>query len=301
MRSKPGIFAVHCVTGNKSHSIPLAKLLRMGVVLALATQFLRAYADPIPAISINPMTQVSQNPTGSGTFFGFIEYTLQTNGVYGWSFRLEQAVTVTGFGWYDDGLDGLAHPHQVGIWMGYQPQPLLTLTIPAGTNAPLNGPWRIAELNQPVTLPVGEYVIGGMYYSESPDIVKYVYSPDVPFPGDPRIRVNVALYSGDPNAFQEPNGNFLIFPENVELGPMFFVLPAAEDPNIIALAISLKNAKAVISWPASATNVVFETSGTLNPNATWTALTNGVIGEANRVWFTNEISGSATFFRLRRL
>src|ERR1700730_1244531 len=75
-----------------------------------------AVAGSVPAIALNPMTQVSDVPVPAGEFPGWNERVLQTNGMYGWTFYLLEPITVTGVGWYDDGLDGLAHAHEIGIW-----------------------------------------------------------------------------------------------------------------------------------------------------------------------------------------
>jgi hypothetical protein len=53
-----------------------------------------------------------------GIFFGFDEFTLTTNGMYGWTFSLERPATATSLSWYDQDLNGLSHEHQVGVWQG---------------------------------------------------------------------------------------------------------------------------------------------------------------------------------------
>src|SRR5437764_5772066 len=56
----------------------------------------------------------------------------------GWQFDLSQTITVNGLAWYDDGQNGLAMSHTVGIW---NPTGVLiaSVLIPAGTAAPLDG------------------------------------------------------------------------------------------------------------------------------------------------------------------
>ena len=115
-------------------------MLSFSIVSSLI--FLR-YACPgagsVPAFSLN-------EPAYRGT-----EDSLwSTNsGMYGWTFEVLQPVTVTGLGWYDNnGGDGLFHPHQIGIWPGglyshHVTNILLgSITIPAGTVAPLESPNR---------------------------------------------------------------------------------------------------------------------------------------------------------------
>jgi sugar lactone lactonase YvrE len=69
---------------------------------------------------------------------------------------------------------------------------------------------------------------------------------------------------------------------------------------IPSLQILLANHRAVITWPASATNFVLETSLTLTANASWTALTNGVTTNLDRLVWTNNSTAQAAFYRLHK-
>ena len=136
-------------------------------LLALA-QPMAAAAASVLAVDINPTTQVpdkNTDPTPPGGFDGWDESILITNGMYGWTFRLTAPVTVTGLAWYDQNPAGLSHAHEVGIWgcplgVTKAPKLLLSLTIPAGTNAILfNGALERSGSRCP-----GHLVAGSGYY-----------------------------------------------------------------------------------------------------------------------------------------
>jgi sugar lactone lactonase YvrE len=67
-----------------------------------------------------------------------------------------------------------------------------------------------------------------------------------------------------------------------------------------AMQITLAGGQAIITWPSSATNYVLEASGDVGPAATWTSLTNGITTVGLHFVFTNDLSGAATFYRLRK-
>jgi DNA-binding beta-propeller fold protein YncE len=66
-----------------------------------------------------------------------------------------------------------------------------------------------------------------------------------------------------------------------------------------ALQILLSANQVVLSWPAAASNFVLETARTLDPGASWTALTNGIAISGNNYFLTNEVGAGPAFFRLR--
>jgi hypothetical protein len=133
---------------------------------ALILCWLLALAHPMGAAAASVLA-VDINPAN-----GLDEETLVTNGMYGWTFGLTEPATVTGLAWYDQNPAGLSHAHEVGLWQypgretnGYWAStnsiPLLSLTIPAGTNATVT--WqsvagvsyfleRSADLAAPFTL-----------------------------------------------------------------------------------------------------------------------------------------------------
>lgn len=88
------------------------------------------------------------------------ETPLTTGGaVYGWQFNVTTALTVDKLGFYDEGQDGLADSHEIGIWNSAGDL-LVSAGISAGTSAPLDGIFRIVDVAD-VFLSVGTgYVIG---------------------------------------------------------------------------------------------------------------------------------------------
>jgi hypothetical protein len=272
-----------------------------------------------PAIDINPVTQVSDSGV-PGTWFGFDEFTLLTNGMYGWTFGLTEASTVTGLAWYDQGLDGLSHEHQVGLWqyeagstnvngIPYRTNaPLLfSIIIPAGTNAPLEVVWRKVDLGSPVELGAGVYVIAGTHYTENPDVVEFVSGMLLSLPGDPRMLVGVPAFSNsglqlryyDPNApiFRIPD-NFILAP-GVELGPNLFLLPKTIQQNIPSLGANTFSNQIVLSWALWATNFVLETISNLSTSSSWVVSASVPVESGGSFLTTNLINSTSGFYRLR--
>lgn len=158
----------------------------------------------------------------------------------GWSFNLQQPLTITQVGWYDQGQDGLSRAFQVGLWTGYDTgsvQQLLGtpdggITIPAGTGAALNGVWRVVDLPVPLMLQPGSYALSGYDTADTTDVIDYVgplspaeigAAPLVTIPGLTIGEPNWNPY-GFPgeqsNGFQAPEGWLLVW--GMELGPMLF-------------------------------------------------------------------------------
>jgi len=271
------------------------------------------------AIEINPMTQVSDSGVyPPGTWFGFDEFTLRTNGMYGWNFGLAESALVTGLAWYGQDLGGLSHEHQVGLWQyasgstnvnGYRTNApfLFSMIIPAGTNAPLEGVWRKVDLGSPVELGVGVYVIAGTHYTENPDVVKFVSGVPSALPADPRILVGIPAFSNsgldlrsyDPNAplFRIPD-NFILVGYGVELGPNLFLLPKSIQQNSPSLGANTFGNQIVLSWPLWATNFALETSSNLSAGS-WVGSASVAVESGDSFLTTNVISSTSAFYRLR--
>ncbi len=228
----------------------------------------------LPAISgigLNPGTEVSTNAAAGG-FYGYDEAALdllRTNGMYGWTFYLKKPVTLTGFGWYDAGSDGLAQPHQIGLWQdasGQTAPPYITpsnatlvtsITLPQGTNAPLSGPWRRVDFLTTITLPPGGYALAGDYSPDHPETVKLVRNDVEGFaalPLDARMELGEPSQStgafGCPNTFLPVSG--------ADLGPMLFVEP--------------ENTSTNNHIPGTFTNLDFEMADIPNPVDPFAAL-----------------------------
>jgi hypothetical protein len=271
-------------------------------LLALA-QPMGAAAASVLAADINPTTQVGE-PAPPGGWYGWDESLLITNGMCGWQFQLTAPATVTGLAWYDQNPAGLSHAHEVGIW-GY-PSVLLSLTIPAGTNASLlDGAWREVDLAVPVTLVAGYYVVAGTYYSENPDVFKYLFLwfGNVGIPIDPRIVVPCPAFTDsgagfrpyDPNAplFRPPDD--CVLNEGFYFGPNLLLLPPVPSLQVSALANQI-----VLSWPLWATNYVLEASSATGPGASWTTTTNAAAVSGQSLVATNPMSTPSAFYRLRQ-
>lgn len=82
------------------------------------------FSAEIPALELNPSAMMPADILAN------------TNGMYGWNFTVNAPITVSGLGWYDEGQDGLFHPHQVGL--SWRPGS-------AGTNAFLVGSVQIPK------------------------------------------------------------------------------------------------------------------------------------------------------------
>ena len=94
------------------------------LVFAVLAVVARAGAESVPAVDLNPA--VAGSPEAS------------YDGMIGWTFYLTQPVVLHGLCLDDDGLDGLAHPHQIGIWKdqsGRTDGPYMDLLNAANTSA----------------------------------------------------------------------------------------------------------------------------------------------------------------------
>ncbi len=113
-------------------------------VLVLAITALPAQAAPLYSIT---------NATGLN--LGNPPFTL------GSSFTVNTAMQLTALGFFDDGSNGLAESHQLGLWNSSGTL-LATATVNAGVVDPLNGQFRYASI-VPVTLLAGQsYTIGAV-------------------------------------------------------------------------------------------------------------------------------------------
>jgi hypothetical protein len=65
-----------------------------------------------------------------------------------------------------------------------------------------------------------------------------------------------------------------------------------------ALQIALSANRIVLSWPATASDYQLETSKALDPAASWTELTNGIVVLGGSYVLTNTATGSSAFYRL---
>jgi hypothetical protein len=286
--------------------VPLAALV--------AQQALGAPAAAVLAVDINPTTQVTNNqdyPLPPGVYYGLLGSGPEADGMDGWTFLLTGPVTVTGLAWYDRNTNGLAQAHEIGLWqyragstswiLTTNPALLVSLTVPAGTNAALLGVvWREADLPAPMDLPIGLYAIAGTYYTQNVDVVEWVMLFGDRAPVDPRLLVGEPaegwyFLDGRPFPFQAPN-MILVDPFGfgLDLGPNLLVIPPP--PGLWPTTLG---GQLVLRWPSWATNYVLETSGALGAGASWTAATNAVGLLGGSFFATNAMTGASAFYRLR--
>ena len=143
-----------------------------------------------------------------------------------------------GLGYYDFGSDGLAVPHEVGIFDGVGN--LLTSTIIApGTADPLVDSFRYAPIT-PINLPAGQmFTIGGTTDRSTNDSGFDLWLRDVtPLASDPSITIPSAA-----GRFIITLGDDLTYPTidgetNLYAGPNFLIGPVASsvsEPTSLAL------------------------------------------------------------------
>jgi len=146
------------------------------------------------------------------------------DGMVGWTFTLLQPITVSQVGWYDDGGDGLSRSFQVGLWFGSTQllgDPTAGILIPGGTQATLNGVYRVIDLPTPLSLQPGNYWLGGLDSATTPDVIKVVPVAFLENPSYLTVGADFAANGCFPSGFQHPRCVFTDF-GGLELGPMLF-------------------------------------------------------------------------------
>ncbi len=103
----------------------------------------------------------------------------------GWSFTIgAQDVQVNAIGLFDNGADGMADSHPVGLWSSGGTL-LAQAVVPAGTAGTLLGSYRYAPI-APLTLAAGQtYVVGAHFVGGTADSILYLgtqsYDPRLSF------------------------------------------------------------------------------------------------------------------------
>jgi len=208
----------------------LHKYLR-GIGLAGATIFVSSACADTPAFVLESVTS---NPPSSFT------------GTRGWQFGLlpTDDILITQLGVFDSGGDGLANPHEIGLWRddpGHLTGTLLaSATVPAGTDAPLIGGYRWVSIS-PVLIPhaLASYVVGAQYSTgDADDTVTPHPSPFGPDIGAVPVNGRLAYaseltfpaaYTSPPSEgipgerFFEPNLQYVVVPEP----SVWFLLPGS--------------------------------------------------------------------------
>jgi len=148
----------------------------------------------------------------------------------GWQFDVLSSLTVTGLGWFDENVDGLAVAHRVGIW---DPTGALlaSAVVPAGTTAPLDGQFRTVAIS-PITLTVGNgYIVGGENFATNTERLASNVTQTV----NPSIRYIDATFSLIGSGFERPT-NFSVATTGF-YGPSFSIIP--EPSSFVLLGLGL--------------------------------------------------------------
>ncbi len=111
---------------------------------------------------------LSFNPATSSTASNY-------NQTVGWEFDVLTPITITGLGWYDQGLNGLGFSHMVGIWDS-SGDLVISALVASGTTDPLDGDFRTVTI-APLVLEPGDYTIGGQNFANSTDQVAFNTPP----------------------------------------------------------------------------------------------------------------------------
>jgi hypothetical protein len=93
------------------------------------------------------------------SFSGGVPATSGEDELFGWRFNVLTPITVTQLGVGNEGSDGLAISHDVGIFRVSDRALLTSATVPAGTGATLVNGFRYVPLGSSLALPVDSYVI----------------------------------------------------------------------------------------------------------------------------------------------
>jgi hypothetical protein len=180
-----------------------------------------------PARADNPAMSFATDSIGFSTDFQTL----------GWQFTTNSPITVDALGYFDFLGDGLAVPHEVGIFDSAG-NLLTSTTVAAGTTDPLIGSFRYAPIT-PFDLPAGQtFTIGGTTdrrdNSSGFDVWAYKVAP---LTSDPAITIP------DSGRFIVTAGDDLVFPTtdgqvNLYAGPNFLLGPtpsSTPEPNSLAL------------------------------------------------------------------
>jgi hypothetical protein len=131
----------------------------MALSVALFGMSVSSHAVPIPAASF------TSGPTTTG-------HAGSSSTTHGWLFSTNSDFLVTALGYYDDGQDGLAEVHAVGIFDSIG-NLLVSTTVPSGLTGTLVGQFRYEPIT-PFLLSGGQtYTIGGTIGADASDPTAY--------------------------------------------------------------------------------------------------------------------------------
>ena len=193
-----------------------ATLKRIGVVVPILACVIGMQLSAAPLITFNEATG------GSGA---------NQNQSVGWSFNVLNSIAINALGWYDQGQDGLAVAHTVGIWNSGGTL-LASMVVPNGTTGTLIGLYRTASIT-PITLNPGTgYVVGGENFGTSADRLASNVSQTV----DPNIVYVNARFSNIGSGFVDPTQTSIA--TTGFYGPMAFTATVAAVPEPATLGVA---------------------------------------------------------------
>lgn len=189
------------------------KLRKLLFACLLGTFSSLSLATPIATVTGGSATH---NPSGTST--------------YGWAFDVNTAITVDSLGIWDEGGDGFAEAHDIGLWDGAG-NLLTSTTIPAGTGSVLNSGFRYFDIID-LVLGVGTgYIIGATNFDVD------------------RLLVNTSSVTTDPsitfhgNRFIDGGGVLTrptnTFSSNSYFGPNFTITSVPEPSMLVLLALGV--------------------------------------------------------------
>lgn len=117
----------------------------------------------------------------------------------GWKFSVTAPTSIEALGVYDSNQDGLAGPAQVALWLASGGAPLVQTTVPAGTDAALDGYFRFVRVNSTILTPGVEYVVGAHLDG---DLATALFAGNGTV--DPRVSVIDVRYSSFGSGFGFP-------------------------------------------------------------------------------------------------
>ena len=126
-----------------------------GIVRSVRISLLVAVAlVVIPSLHADIFGVTFDNTMGAQTLVG-------GPSTLGWEFTLSGSIQVNDLAFYDDGGNGLADSHELGLWDSNGTL-LASGTVLAGTASPLVNQWREIAVS-PVQLGPGNYFIGALF------------------------------------------------------------------------------------------------------------------------------------------
>jgi hypothetical protein len=186
-----------------------------------------------------------------------------------------------------------------GVWsqdfMLYPGQGALAYTPSTFTNV-FVGAALMPNTPPPVFSSGGTYLLGSKFaanWSSDPDSVFVWVLGRKPQEGEQFTWLDISSQSYRTTTFSSgawDNGDPAL---SVGESAFFHLLPYP------TLRFAVASPNVVLSWSASATNFVLETTSTCSASASWSLITNGVVNIGESFVVTNTMEKSCAFFRLR--